>query len=385
MLAAKTLKRYIERCDEILNNNSSNDTADPLVTEIVSVLQNDIKGITYNLVSYGPYVEGADIDYIADLCLLRARLQKELDAVEPDSVPEEQPKKRKKKIFISHATKDKEYIAFIVNLLEALGFHEDEIICSSIPPYCIPLDNNVFDWLVNEFENSDLHMIFALSKTYYKRPACLNEMGAAWAMKHNWTAILLPGFDFDEIEGCIDPRQVSIKLDDKDTNTLKFHLGELKDNLIAEFGLRTISSALWEKKRDEFLDKIDKESKKHVSESGEEIINPITKTKLGKDELLLLIYAADDSRGQILVEKSIVRSEPSIFAHEWDFNIDDTARGAARWSSTLDCLERIGFVKADNKEQGVYKVTEQGYKTAEQEKVKMNIDTNRDPYEYLDD
>ena len=252
MLAAKTIKRYIERCDELLKN-PSNETADPLVTEIVSVFQTDIEGLVYNLEAYGPYMEGDTVDYIADLRLLRARLLKELDALEPVKPAEEHPEEREKKIFISHATKDKEYVSAIVNLLESLGFREDEIICSSIPPYCVPLDNNVYDWLVNEFQHCDLHMIFALSRTYYSRPVCLNEMGAAWAMKHKWTAILLPGFTFSDIAGCIDPAQVSIKLDDEDGDTLNFRLGELKDNLIAEFGLRSISPSLWEKKRNEFL------------------------------------------------------------------------------------------------------------------------------------
>lgn len=256
MLAAKTVKRYMEKCDEALKN-PSNETANALVTEIVSVLQTDIKGLAYNLEAYRPYVGEYPIDYVTDLRLLRARLQKELDSLESLAPAAERSTEREKKIFISHATKDKDYIAAIVNLLESLGFREDEIICSSIPPYCIPLDNSVFDWLVNEFQHSDLHVIFALSKTYYRRPVCLNEMGAAWAMKHRWTAILLPGFGFNEISGCINPAQVSIKLDDTNKDTLNYRLGELKDNLITEFGLRKISPSFWEKKRNEFLKHIE--------------------------------------------------------------------------------------------------------------------------------
>lgn len=67
------------------------------------------------------------------------------------------------KIFISHSSKDADYVEVFVDLLETLGLQEDEIICSSIPPYCIPLDNKVYDWLVNEFQRSDLHIIYALS------------------------------------------------------------------------------------------------------------------------------------------------------------------------------------------------------------------------------
>ena len=270
MLAAKTVKRYIERCDEILEN-PSNETADPLVTEIVSVFQTDIEGLAYNLEAYNPYVGDYPINYVADLRLLRARLQKEFDALEPLVSTAERATEREKKIFISHATKDKDYVAAIVNLLESLGFIEDEIICSSIPPYCIPLDNSVFDWLANKFQHCDLHVIFALSKTYYRRPVCLNEMGAAWAMKHRWTAILLPGFEFNEISGCIDPAQVSIKLDDTNKDTLNYRLGELKDNLISEFGLRKISPSFWEKKRNEFLKHIEEVIQKKEQEENNAI------------------------------------------------------------------------------------------------------------------
>ena len=75
-------------------------------------------------------------------------------------------------------------------------------------------------------------------------------------MKQEWSAILLPGFGFKEIAGCIDSTQIGIKLDDPDVATLKYRLGELKDLLVKEFDLRSMSSALWERKRDDFLDKI---------------------------------------------------------------------------------------------------------------------------------
>ena len=38
---------------------------------------------------------------------------------------------RKPKIFISHATKDKDYVAALVNLLEDIGLRESQVFCSS--------------------------------------------------------------------------------------------------------------------------------------------------------------------------------------------------------------------------------------------------------------
>lgn len=378
LIAAKTLRRYIQRCDELLAKPTDN-AIDQLVTEIVSVFRADIADLTFGLVSYEPYVEGSSSDYIEDITVLRAKLQKELDVLEPIPCKKETLQKRSKKIFISHATQDKNYVDAIITLLESLGFREDDIICSSIPPYCIPLGENVYNWLANEFQHSDLHVIFVLSQIYYTRPACLNEMGAAWATKHKWTAILLPGFGFDEIAGCIDPAQVSIKLDDADRNTLNFRLSELKDDLIAEFGLRSFSEAFWERKRNEFLERICREKSSLPDSLKESTITSTDEAFLGKDACILLVYAADDPGGQILVVSDLTRLGPSISTYGYEFAVKDTPRECARWKGALDELEIYQFIKAANAKRQVFTLTTKGYELADIEKNKLGIDTSRNP------
>lgn len=154
MVSSATLERYIEKCNEVLDSSDKSQAAS-LEKEIVSVFRPDFEGLTQGLDNYGLGVLiDHQIDYLGDIRLLQARLQKELEAIRSTKPIESSV--RQKKIFISHATKDKDYVGLIVNLLESLGFREDEIICSSILPYCIPLDNKVYDWLVNEFQKSDL-------------------------------------------------------------------------------------------------------------------------------------------------------------------------------------------------------------------------------------
>lgn len=396
MVASKTLQDYITRCDEMLASPDKSN-AELLEREIVSVFRNDFQGITNGLDLYGIGVLNGimSADIIKDIRILKARLQKELDALQlqsdPDSVKADT---RIKKIFISHATKDKDYVGEIIALLESLGFREDEIICSSIPPYCIPLDNNVYDWLVNEFLQSDLHVIYALSDTYYNRPTCLNEMGAAWALKQKWTGILLPGFEFEKIEGCIDPYQISIKLDDSDRDTLRFRLGELKDNLISEFGLRPISDYLWEKKRNEFLDgiahvmekRIDNQlTMEEVSEEEENMYSPVVGIddvgNIPIDSAFLLVYAAEGD-GQILKIKTL--SEPTqITVSGKSFMEDNSIRESAKWVEALDRLVAWGWVKPVGYKGEIFELTGTGYTKAEWLKDGMKIDTSKEPLEEL--
>jgi hypothetical protein len=160
-------------------------------------------------------------------------------------------------IFISHSSKDKEFTKAFVDLLFAIGLNEDDIVCSSYSGVGVPLRAKVYEWLVEKFQKCDLHVLFFLSHNYYKSAASLNEMGAAWAMKQKWDVILLPEFDFSDIRGCIDSTQIGIKLDG-DVEELKHRLGELKDDIIGEFGLRKLTETRWEKIRDQFIEVVEK-------------------------------------------------------------------------------------------------------------------------------
>ena len=72
-----------------------------------------------------------------------------------------------------------------MGLLEILGLRDEEIICSSVPPYCIPLGNKVYEWLVNEFQNSDLHVIYAFSKDLQTVMSTVEEAGDVMYLSQN--------------------------------------------------------------------------------------------------------------------------------------------------------------------------------------------------------
>lgn len=295
---------------------------------------------------------------------------------------------KKRIIFISHATADRCYVKSFVELLEDLGLNEEEIICSSIPPYCIPLDGKVYEWLVDKFQNCELHVMFMLSENYYKSAACLNEMGAAWALKQKWSGILLPGFDFSDIAGCIDSTQISIKLDD-DKETLNFRLGELRKNLTEEFGLREMTSTVWERKREDFLRKIESEickKKEAIDETIENvvldnIVNANDKKTINMDSCVMLVYAAESSTKQILISSSL--EGKTIAVDKVVFTKKNDPRNAARWMSAISELVSQGYIKMINA--NIFEVTYSGYIFSDQIKDELKIDVSHEFEEYLVD
>ena len=382
MFKIATIQKYIESCDRIINNSKEPNEAKELENEIVSVLGNDIKNIRNGLSRYmqrgfyGDETKDIDIDYIRDIRILRSKLQLEKISDENSiSTSDNKPKK----VFISHASNDKSFVQLIVNLLEDIGLSETEIVCSSIPGYGIPLGKDIYDWLSEQFQNCDLHIIFILSDNYYNSVACLNEMGAAWVLKQKYDTVLLPEFDFPQIKGAINPQQIGIKLD-SDCTELNQRLNELKDSLIDEFKLQSLSAAKWERHRNEFVNKI-----AFVSEEicDDETSNDSkSQSSISTDAAVLLAYAANDESGQIIMVSTL--GGLSVCAGKWNFvDANGGARENARWSGAVDELENYGLIEAGSYKRQVFLVTHIGYQVADEVKKKLEIDFNNSPDQYL--
>ena len=161
------------------------------------------------------------------------------------------------KLFISHSSKDQVYVDALIKLFEFMGIgrNMEQMICTSVEDYGIPLDTNIFDFLKRQFLEYQLHVIFLLSPNYYASPVCLNEMGAAWVLQTRYTSILVPGFRFDMIRGAIDPAKKAIQMDARDIQ-VKDSLNKLKDNLLSEFGLGYLAQTRWERYRDQFIEEV---------------------------------------------------------------------------------------------------------------------------------
>lgn len=150
-------------------------------------------------------------------------------------------------LFISHAQKDQELVDRFVNLLLLMGINEKNIFYSSLPAFSVPIREDIYDYLRNLLDKDIVIPIFMLSDNYYDSVACLNEMGAIWVKRNDsYFTFILPGFEFKEIKGAINPNKKGIKLDDSEVN-VRGELTRFKDILSQSdmFSLN-ISNAQWE-------------------------------------------------------------------------------------------------------------------------------------------
>ena len=295
------------------------------------------------------------------------------------------------KLFISHASADKEYMTALVELLEGIGISSNSLVCTSVPGYGIPLGHDIYDWLRDQFVNNDLRVLFALSQKYYGSPACLNEMGAAWITKPQVTLLLLPGFDFKDIKGCVNSREIGISIDSSDED-LKNQLNVFKEMLVKEHNLQTIPLIRWENHRDKFINavrEISERKKKETEELADEKSEdhqPI----VGQDDVglipvepaFLLVYAAAED-GHIMRFSDIDGAPTYIMVTGKEFMSDLSHRESARWQEALDQLIVWGWVKQCDNSNEMYELTGTGYRKADMLKEGMSIDTSKEPLEEI--
>ena len=123
----------------------------------------------------------------------------------------------KKRIFISHASKDNELIGKFVDLIFLLGMGIDsEIIAyTSREDTGVPAGESIPQFIQDNIACADI-VLLMISDNYKSSEVCLNEMGAAWALNKHIIQILLPNTSFDKL-GWLCSLDKALKIDDADS------------------------------------------------------------------------------------------------------------------------------------------------------------------------
>lgn len=152
----------------------------------------------------------------------------------------------KNKIFISHSSKDIEYVKSFVEkvLILGLDISADRIFCSSMEGHGVRSGQYIPDRLRDEINSSSLALLF-ISKDYKSSEICLNEIGAAWAILTKETVIplLLPNTEFSEL-GFLDLSRLGLKIYERD-GILKL-IQDCKEELNPSFNLEKLHSKIEE-------------------------------------------------------------------------------------------------------------------------------------------
>lgn len=153
-----------------------------------------------------------------------------------------------KKIFISHASKDKEIADLLVDLMQTgLNIPSEDIFCTSLEGLRIPVGSNFIEHIKKQLVSPEV-VISLLSPNYFQSQFCLCELGATWAMTHKHIPILIPPASHTDINGVLTGTQV---VDIKN----KYDLSEFQESIAGILKIK-VNQTRWEKKRDNFLIKL---------------------------------------------------------------------------------------------------------------------------------
>lgn len=189
-----------------------------------------------------------------------------------------------KKIFISHASKDKKFTHALILLLNTLGFGEDDIFCSSEPGYWIK-KGDFFRVIKEQFEQNDLYVIFIQSPRFYASSVSLNEMGAAWALHSEYYSFLTKDMEYDQMNAVVNNHEIACKVDNDDA---KGRLNDWMVELLSYFGKQPIRDfSIWESSRDAFLKTVRRLSYKKVKQSPESTEQSTAKPALIKKDVFI--------------------------------------------------------------------------------------------------
>lgn len=151
-----------------------------------------------------------------------------------------------KRVFISHAVKDKDVVDSFFDLLQTgVGVSPDETFCSSLEGMGIPPGANFVDHIKGQVQNPEL-IILMLSPHYLESMFCLCELGAGWALSHNMIPVVIPPTTFTDLKAVLAGIQ-GIRIDSETD------LGSFRDRVAEILKLPATTTPRWDVKRKKFL------------------------------------------------------------------------------------------------------------------------------------
>jgi len=184
-----------------------------------------------------------------------------------------------KKIFISHAIKDKEIAESFVDVIlqNALSVPITDIFCVSTDGTKIKSGENWRDSIKDNILSAKINFLL-ITPNYKESEVCMNEMGAAWMTDSVVIPLIIEPISYKTVGVIQEPNQIEKLLDEKSLDRIKDIVQEE-----LEIQISLIKSDRWTTKKVEFLLRV----KKHLT------ANPF-ETPMDKATFKQLIHDNED-------------------------------------------------------------------------------------------
>lgn len=213
---------------------------------------------------------------------------------------------KKRKIFISHSSMNTNITDKFVDLLKLMGVKREQIYYSSYEETGVGFLEDCLNKIRDEFNNSDLMVIFMLSREFYNSKVCIAETGATWvSAMNNYIPITIPPYSYNNISGVIRTTQAAVDLGD--IKNISSKLEKLKES-IEEFLMidEKANSAEWTRNKEKFIEFIKNNTDTLDRIQGELIGVSLNKNNLNTD-LMLRIKLINNTQSRMKLEEVEIR------------------------------------------------------------------------------
>ena len=156
----------------------------------------------------------------------------------------------RKRVFISHSSKDKSIISEFVDeiLLNGIGLNYSDIYCTSIEGLGIHNGNDMRNHIQAHISRCD-YAFLILSENYKKSEICLNEMGAVWALNKTVKIFTIPPILYESLGWLMEVKQVHSIANNGGLN-------ELYDEMTELYSIQK-NTTQWDRHKKKFIQYVD--------------------------------------------------------------------------------------------------------------------------------
>ncbi len=214
-------------------------------------------------------------------------------------------------VFISHSSKDIEFILQLNEFLHGLGISKDKIFCSSIEGQGVKQGNRIEDTVKMHLSKSTI-IIYVLSRNFLDSQACMQELGVGWMSNESKKCFYfkLDDITMDEIKGFLNTSY-------KFTMITQESLSEFIDDFCEVVRLTAIKSSETIKlikslmsKSSSFIEKIVTEKNLSDDEKNKRLLEKLhvslNKLNIGEMKVVSSLYFAEDQCGSFEINSGII-------------------------------------------------------------------------------